>query len=191
MIQGMPTETVSKKLFTVDEFYRMGDAGILPEDHRFELIRGEIIEMPSPGPPHAGRVNRLIRLFTSRLGDSVIVSAQNPFLIDRYSLPQPDLALLKPRADFYQTEHPGPGDILLLIEISHTTFRYDAKIKAPLYAESSAIEYWQLDLKKDALVVRCDPQDGEYRSVRILRRGQTVAAQAFPHITFSVAEILG
>jgi hypothetical protein len=191
MIHGMATETIRKKRFTVDEFYRMSDAGIFPEDRRFELIRGEIIEMPPPGPPHAGRVNRLIRLFTSRLGESVIVSAQNPFLIDRYSLPMPDVALLKPRLDFYQTEHPGPGDILLLVEISHTTFRYDAKIKAPLYAESGALEYWQLDLKKDALVVRTDPQGGEYRSVRILRRGETVTPQAFPAISFAVDEILG
>jgi Uma2 family endonuclease len=185
------TETMNKKLFTVDEFYRMGEVGILPEDQRFELIRGEIIEMPPPGPPHSGRVNRLVRLFTSKLGDAVIVSVQNPFLIDRYSLPMPDLALLKPQSDFYQTEHPHPGDVMLLVEISHTTSVYDANVKAPLYAECSAPESWQLDLKKDVLIVRTNPKDGEYHTVRILRRGETITPQTLPDFTFSVDEILG
>jgi Uma2 family endonuclease len=191
MIRDMTTETVNKKLFTVEEFYRMGDAGILPEDRHFELIRGEIIEMPLPGPPHSGRVNRLNRLFASTLGESVIVSVQNPFLIDQHSLPLPDVALLKPRDDFYQTAHPGPGEVLLLVEISHTTVSYDAKVKAPLYAECAALEYWQLDVKKGVLIVRTEPKGDEYHSVRILRRGETITPQAFPNHSFSIDEILG
>src|SRR2546422_2929701 len=99
MIRSMSTETVSKKLFTADEFERMYDVGILPEDGRFELIRGEIIEMPPPKPPHAGRVNRLNQLFSLKFGRSVIVSVQNAYLIDRYSEPMPDIALLKPSDD--------------------------------------------------------------------------------------------
>lgn len=180
MIHDMTTETVTKKRFSADEFHRMCEVGIFPEDSRFELIRGEIIEMPSPKPPHSGRVNRLIRLFTSKPGESVVVSVQNPFLIDSYSEPFPDVALLKPRDDFYQTAHPGPDDVLLLVEVSHTTVSYDARIKAPLYAESGAPEYWQLDLQKDVLIVRGDPRDGEYHSVRILRRGEAVTPEKFP-----------
>src|SRR5438046_1208794 len=101
MIRSMPIETVTKKLFTVDEFHRLWDVGILPEDGRFELIRGEIMQRGIPGPPHSGSVNRLVSVFTSKLGRSVVVSVQNPFDIDRYSEPFPDLALLKPRDDFY------------------------------------------------------------------------------------------
>lgn len=191
MIRSMSTETVSKKLFTADEFERMYDVGILPESGRFELIRGEIIEMPPPKPPHSGRVNRLITVFTSKLGRSVVVSVQNPFLIDLYSEPFPDVALLKPSDDFYQTVHPGPNDVLLLVEVSHTTVSYDKNVKAPLYAESGAPEYWQLDVKKEVLIVRTDPQDGEYQNVRIFRHGENIAIGKLPSFSFSIDEILG
>ena len=187
----MPTETVHKKLFTVDEFHQLWDLGILPEDGRFELIRGEIIDMGKPKPPHSGGVNRLVTVFTSTLGRSVIVSVQNPFLIDLYSEPFPDLALLKPRQDFYANSHPGPEDVLLLVEVSHTTVSYDKNVKAPLYAECAAPEYWQLDVKKDVLIVRTDPQDGEYQNVRIYRRGESVTIQRLPGFSFPIDEILG
>src|SRR5712671_910525 len=101
MICNMSTETVSKKLFTVDEFERMCEVGILPEDGRFELIRGEIIQMPTPMPPHAGRVDRLNHVFSSKLGALVIVRVQSPVAIDTHSEPMPDIALLKPKDDFY------------------------------------------------------------------------------------------
>jgi Uma2 family endonuclease len=187
----MSTETVSKKLFTADEFERMYDVGILPEDGRFELIRGEIIEMPPPKPPHAGRVNRLTQVFSLKFGRSVIVSVQNAYLIDLYSEPMPDIALLKPRDDFYQTAHPGPGDALLLVEVSHTTASYDKNVKAPLYAESGVPEYWQLDVKKEILIVRTDPEDGEYQNVRIFRRGENITIGKLPAFSFSIDEILG
>jgi Uma2 family endonuclease len=190
MIREMPTETIHKKLFTVDEFHRMGDVGILPENTRFELIRGEVIEMPTAQPPRAGRVNRLIRVFTSRLGESAIVGVQNPFPIDRYSEALPDVAVLKPIDDFYQTKHPGPDDVMLLVEVSHTTVSYDKNVKAPLYAEAGVMEYWQLDVKRGILIVRTEPADKEYRNVRIYRRGETITPQALP-FTFSIDEILG
>ena len=188
---GMLTETVTKKLFTRDEYHRIWDAGILPEEGRFELIRGEIIEMPPAKPPHSGRVNRLNHLFMSRLGETVIVSVQNPAIIDDFSEPSPDLTLLKPREDFYTSKHPLPEDVLLAVEISHTTVRYDSKIKAPLYAEAGIREYWQLDVKKEVLVVRTQPAEGGYLRTEVLLRGQTVRLQALPAIVFSIHEILG
>jgi Uma2 family endonuclease len=190
MIREMTTETIQKKLFTVDEFHRMGEVGILPENRRYELIRGEIIEMPTPGPPHAGRVNRLNRLFVSRFGDAAIIGVQNPFLMDLYSEALPDIAILKPVSDFYQKKHPGSEDVLLLVEVSHTTVSYDSNVKAPLYAESGVPEYWQLDVKKDAVIVRTNPQDGEFRSVRICSRGESIRLQRLD-FTFSIDEILG
>lgn len=147
----MSTETVGKKLFTVDEYHRIGESGIFPEKARFELIRGEIIEMPMPGSPHSGRVNRLTRLFTSRLGETVIVSIQNPAILDMFSEAMPDVALLQSRPDFYTDSHPNPADILLLVEVSDSTVRYDSKVKGPLYAETGVPEYWLLDVKKDVL----------------------------------------
>lgn len=190
MIREVSSETIHKKLFTVDEFHRMWDAGILPETGRFELIRGEVIEMPLPGPPHAGRVKRLNRVFTSKFADSAIIGVQDPFLIDVYSEALPDLAVLKPSDDFYQTKHPGPDDVLLLVEISHTSVSYDANVKAPMYAESGVPEYWQLDVAKDILIVRTDPRNGEFHNVRIYRRGEMIALQRLP-FTLSLDEILG
>lgn len=187
----MSTETISKKLFTAEEFERMYDIGILPEDGRFELIRGEIVEMPPPKPPHSGRVNRLNHLFSSKLGGSVIVSVQNAYRIDRYSEPMPDIALLIPRDDFYEMAHPCPEDVLLLVEVSHTTVSYDKNVKAPLYAESGAPEYWQVDVKKEILVVRTDPEDGDYQNVRIFRRGENISIGKLPGFSFTLDEILG
>jgi Uma2 family endonuclease len=191
MIQDVITEQVTKKLFTVDEFQRMSDAGILPENGRFELIRGEIIEMPLPGSPHSSRVKRLNRLFTSRLGDSVIVSVQDPFIIDLYTDPFPDVALLRPRDDFYEAAHPGPEDVLLVVEVSHHSASYDKNVKAPLYAEAKVPEYWQVDVIKELVTVRTDPKENEYQTVRTFGRGETIRSGQLRDVAFSVDEILG
>ena len=192
----MPVETVTRKLFTVDEYHRMSDIGLFPEDKRFELIRGEIFEMPSARPPHSGRVNRLNhlfmnRLFMNRLGDSVIVSVQNPSILDEYSEPVPDVSLLKPRADFYSEQHPTPEDILLLVEISFTTLHFDTRIKAPLYAEAGIQEYWILNLPQNVLEIRSEPANGRYTRQEIFKPGQTVIPRAFPGVSFQVEELLG
>jgi Uma2 family endonuclease len=187
----MATETVVKKLFTVDEYYRMWDAGILPENKRFELIRGEILEMPPALPPHSGGVIRLTTLFTSRLGNAIFLSAQNPSRIDNMSEPVPDVTLLKPRSDFYAKSHPTPSDVLLVIEVSNTSVRFDTKVKAPLYAEAGIREYWILNIPKNGLEVRSEPVSGVYTRLEILKRGQTVSPQASPEVSFKVEEILG
>jgi Uma2 family endonuclease len=187
----MATETVLKKLFTVDEYHRMGDAGILPENKRFELIRGEIIEMPPPKPPHSGRVNRLNHLFMARLENKVVVAIQNPSSIDDMSEPVPDVLILKTRADFYSEYHPVPADILLAIEVSYSTVRFDTKVKAPLYAEAGIQEYWILNIPKNVLEVRSEPVNGAYTRHEILKHGQTVSPRAFPEISFRIEEILG
>jgi Uma2 family endonuclease len=191
MLMIMATETITRKLFTVDEYHRMWDIGIFPEDKRFELIRGEILEMPTAKPPHSGRVNRLNHLFTSRLGESVLVSIQNPSSIDDYSEPVPDVSLVKPRLDFYTSSHPLPEDVLLVIEISHTTLRFDTRIKAPLYAEAGILEYWILNIPQNVLEVFTEPVNGRYTKHEILKHGQTVSPLAFPEVTFRVDEILG
>jgi Uma2 family endonuclease len=187
----MATETVAKKLFTVEEYHRLGDIGMLPEGKRYELIRGEIIEMPPPKPPHSGRVIRLTHLFTSRLGESVCLSVQNPSSIDDMSEPVPDLTILKRREDFYETRHPVPDDILLAIEVSHTTLRFDTKVKTPLYAEAGIREYWILNIPKNVLEVRSEPINGIYTRHEILKPGQSVTPRAFPDLTLRVEEILG
>src|SRR5262245_32537193 len=120
----METE-VTKKLFTVDEFYRMGEAGIFGPEPRLELIEGEIIEMSPIGIRHMSCVNRATALFASRLAGKAMLSVQNAMLLSRYTMPQPDIVLARPREDFYSNQHIAPEDILLAIEVSDTTIGYD------------------------------------------------------------------
>lgn len=153
----MATETLHKKLFTVEEFMRVSEAGVFPPEGRFELIRGEILEVPPPDPQHAGRVDRLTRILSRALGDAFIVSVQNPAALDNFSQPMPDLKVLKFRPDFYVASHPGPRDILLAIEVSDTTMEYDVNVKAPLYADAGIPEYWIVDITNDRLLVHTHP----------------------------------
>jgi Uma2 family endonuclease len=125
---------VARHLFTVDEYHRMGEAGIFGEDDRVELIEGEIIEMSPIGSPHAARVKRLTQLLVRRLGTRAIVQVQDPVVLSQLSEPQPDLAVVKARADFYAAGHPQPTDILLVVEVADTSRVFDRNVKAPLYA---------------------------------------------------------
>ena len=189
----MSTETVTKKLFTIDEFQLIVDAGVFPPDTFFELIRGEIIEMANPTGPHIGRVNKLTRLFTSALGETVIVSVQNAVQIRQstpMSRPRPDVALLKPLPELFGPFEPTPDDVLLLIEISDTTIRHDRKTKAPLYAEAGIPEYWILNIAENILEVRTDPADGRYQRTEIFKPGQTVSPRELPGVMFDVDDIL-
>ena len=187
----MPTDVIAKKLFTVDEFLRMEEAGILSDDCRYELIRGEVIEVSPPGSPHASRVKRLNRLFNTRLGESVIVSIQDPVVLDRYSAPLPDVASLRPKKDFYNEAHPQPEDVLLLVEVADSSLNWDRTVKAGLYAETRIAEYWLLDVRGDVLIVHADLRNGIYESISTRRRGETVIPRHLPAFEFTVDEILG
>ncbi|MDQ3564751.1 MAG: Uma2 family endonuclease [Pseudomonadota bacterium] len=116
---------------TVDDYQRMGEAGILDRNARVELIAGEIIDMAPIGSLHAGTVKRLIRMLERTVGDAAVLSVQDPIVLGPYSEPEPDVALLKPREDFYTTAHPVPDDVLLIIEVADTTVRYDREVKVP------------------------------------------------------------
>ena len=175
---------------TVDEFQLMGEVGILPKTRRHELMRGEIVEVPIPGSAHAAGVKRLNQLFASRIGSPVIVSVQDPVQLDANSATIPDIALLRPRANFYCDAHPTPADVLLLVEVADSTAQWDATVKADLYADSGIVEYWLLDINRDILVVHRHPEHGEYRDVRICRRSETVVPEQVP-VEFTIDEVLG
>jgi hypothetical protein len=115
---------VKKRRFTVDEYHQMAQAGVLSEDDRVELIVGEVVEMAPIGSYHAACVKRVNRLLSSRLGDQAILSIQDPIRLDNQSEPQPDVALLSPRTDYYASTHPGPEDVLLLIEVGQGAVGY-------------------------------------------------------------------
>jgi Uma2 family endonuclease len=178
--------------FTVDEYHRMGEAGILSEDDRVELLAGEIVEMSPIGPLHAGTVDRLTALFSSRLGNRVIVRVQNPLqLRAEDSEPQPDMTLLRPRADFYTRAHPEAEDVYLVIEVADTSLEKDRRIKLPIYARAGILEAWLLDVEAQRLEVHRSPTSTGYQEVRVLQRGEAVALQAFPDLDLTVDHLLG
>ena len=133
---------VRRHSFTVDEFAKMGEAGIFTEDDLVELIDGEIRERAPIGSLHAGVVNRLNARLVELLGHSAIVGVQNPLQLDLHNEPQPDIAILAPRDDYYTTGHPEPGDTLLVIEVSDSSLAYDLHEKGPRYARSMIRELW-------------------------------------------------
>lgn len=122
----------------------MAEVGLLHEDSRVELIDGEIIEMAPIGSEHAGHNNHLLSLLAYHLHGKAIVAGQNPVILGGYEEPQPDIALLRWRNDYYRTAHPHAEDILLIIEISDSTLRYDHDVKIPLYAKTVSLKfgYW-------------------------------------------------
>lgn len=149
--------------FTVDEYQRMGDTGIFQEDDRVELIDGEIVEMSPIGSPHSGANIRLHTRLAQAVGAQAIVSSQNPIVLDTYSQPQPDIALLRPREDFYSSSHPTPADVLLLVEIAESSLRYDGEIKLPLYARHRIPAVWLVDVRNRQLVLFAEPSTEGYQ----------------------------
>ncbi|PYS10504.1 MAG: Uma2 family endonuclease, partial [Acidobacteria bacterium] len=148
---------VKKRLFTVEEYHQMAEAGILREDDRVELIDGEIIQMSPIGHRHMVCVNRANTLFIQAFGNGAVVSPQNPVRLTDWTEPQPDLVVFKPRADFYAKKEPVPEDVLFMVEIAETTLSYDRKIKLPRYAAAGIPEFWIGDLKNDILHVYRNP----------------------------------
>ena len=141
----IPCAPPSRHLISVDAFHRMGETGILGPQDRVELIDGEIIDMSPIGVLHAAIVDVLARHFGRRTGESVFVRCQNPLRLDDISEPEPDIAILRPRADFYMTAHPGAADVLLVIEVADTSLAYDLGTKVPLYARHGIPEVWVID----------------------------------------------
>jgi hypothetical protein len=195
LIEGEVVERVPvagcPRLFTVDEYHRMAEAGILSEDERVELIEGEVVEMSPVGSRHVACVNRLTWLLSRRSGDEAIVSVQNPIRLSEYSEPEPDLALLRPRSDFYAEVLPGPADTLLVVEVMETSGEYDREKKLPLYAEAGIPEVWLVDLAGECIEVYRQPGPDGYREVETKRRGEKLAPRTFPDVELAVDEILG
>ncbi|WP_254566223.1 Uma2 family endonuclease [Oscillatoria sp. HE19RPO] len=179
-----------KHKFTVDEYGKMAEVGVLKEGDRVELIRGEIIEMSPIGTRHAACVARLINLFMNRLGNRAIAWPQNPIQLGNNSQPQPDVTLLQPRDDFYATQHPQPADIFLLVEVADTTLEGDRAIKIPLYAEHHIPEVWLVNLPENCLEVYRQPTATGYQIVSTFYPGDTLSLQTFPDITINVNQIL-
>jgi Uma2 family endonuclease len=182
---------IARRSFTVAEYYRMAEAGILSADDRVELLDGEVIEMSPIGSRHAACVDRLNKYLNGVSRQHFIVRVQNPIRLDDYSEPQPDIALLRIRSDFYAEAHPNPADVLIVIEVADSSVELDRQVKLPLYAHAEIQEFWLMNLPEDAVEFYAQPVNGEYQIAKIFARGETVSSQVVPGLQISVDEILG
>ena len=169
---------VARQLFTVDEYYKMADVGIIKPTDRVELIKGEIIKMSPIKSPHSGMVNLLMeKLMGNKHGD-YIVAVQNPVRISDHSEPEPDLAVLKYRKDRYSKRHPRPAEVFLVIEVAGSSLAKDREIKKPLYAEAYIQEYWIVNLNDRQIEIFKNPFDGEYQEKHIILTGETASCNS-------------
>jgi Uma2 family endonuclease len=176
--------------FTIEQYHQMIRAGVFTEDDRIELIEGEIVHMSPIGSRHAACVNRLTRIFTLALGMRAVVAVQNPVRLGGTSEPQPDVALLAPRSDFYASSHPTASEILLLVEVSESTADYDRDEKLELYARTGVREFWLVDLQAGRLQTYRRPSGEPYGSVRTVAPAEAVSPEAFGDVSIRVADIL-
>jgi Uma2 family endonuclease len=190
MLDRMPVD-VDRRRFTVDEYQRMGDAGVFSEKDRVELIDGEILTMSPIGSAHCAVVDRANRALVLAAHMRAIVRVQGPIGLSPYTEPQPDLVLLRPRGDFYGAGHPRPADVLLVIEIADSSLRYDREVKALLYARSGIVEYWLVDLTNHSLTRYTTPENGTYHNVSIHEHGQVLAPSALPDCSIAINDLLG
>ena len=182
--------TREKRKFTVAEYYRMAEVGILHHTERVELLDGEIIVMAPIGEPHATVVDRLTLAFAEVSRGRFIVRVQNPIRLDAGAEPQPDLALLRRRADFYINAHPGPSDVLVVMEVSDSTLDFDREVKSKRYAAAGIPEMWVMNLPGDCLDRLDQPGPAGYARHTVFRRGDKSSPAALPDLEFAVADLL-
>ena len=182
------------KRFTVTEYHRLAELGFFEEDERVELIKGEIIQMAAKGTPHCVCETLLFRELIQLLLDRAMVRGQQPIIIRDHSEPEPDLTIVRSVHDNYLSSHPKPCDILLVIEISNSTLKYDREVKLPLYAEAGISDYWIFNLIKYCLECYSQPyQDSQgnfdYRRKLILLPNESVKLPSFPDLVLDLSKV--
>jgi len=180
-----------KHLITVEEYYRMAEVGLLAPDARVELIEGEIIDMVPIGSRHNRAVIHLTRLFTLAVGDLAIIQPQGPVRLGQESEPEPDIAVLRPRADEYGSAHPAAADVLLVVEVSDSTLHYDQEVKLPLYARNGIPEVWIVDLHNGELHFHRRPEAGSYLERKTTRTPGLAGLAALPGVQIDLSRLLG
>ncbi|MFN8632605.1 MAG: Uma2 family endonuclease [Chloroflexota bacterium] len=190
-VEQAPEMPVKRWKFTVDDYYRMGELGIFPPDARVELVDGDVYEMPPSGPEHAGKILRTDFRFTRLVQERAMVRIQSAVHLPDRSEPEPDLALVAPRDDFYESAHPTVDEIFLIVEIAASTLTFDSRQKAAAYAKAGISDYWVVDLVHRQVIVHRDPMDGVYQSVLAFSRQATLTLLAFPDLSIPVSDILG
>ena len=176
--------------FTVAEYYRMAEVGILKPDERVELIEGKIIVMPPIGPEHADNVDEFNEVLARYAPSRYRVRIQNPVRLSNESEPEPDVALLRRRPEGYGAAHPTPADVLLVIEVAHSSLEYDRNIKAHIYGRSGVPETWVRNLPEDCIERFTEPGPEGYAQHTVHRLGETLTPVSMPDLELAVADLL-
>ena len=188
--ENMAVEVAAaRRLFTREEYHRMFEVGILTENDRVELIRGEIVKKMPPGRRHRAFVDNLNQLLVLRLGGRAIVSVQNPVALSDDTEPQPDVQLLRRRQPPYKEQEAWADDTLLVIEVADSSLAYDRSTKLGVYAEAGVPEYWVVNCTAESIEVYRRPERDRYLDVRRVEGAETISLQAFPDVTLTLAEI--
>jgi Uma2 family endonuclease len=182
--------TVATRRFSVEEYHRMAEAGILKPDDRVELLDGDIIPMAPMSSRHAAVVSKIGRWLSRKLADHALIRTQLPVRLDDYSEPEPDIALVRFRENDYADAHPAPADIFLLVEVAQSSLTFDREIKIPQYARAGVSEVWLFNLEHQHVECFSEPGPRGYAVTRIVRRGATLAPHAFPHASANLDDLL-
>ena len=179
--------TVKPAKITIKQWHLIVDSGAV-DRRNYQLIAGQIFEMAPENPIHSGSIlrlsDRLKKLFTH---EPVIISQGHPITIED-SEPEPDIAILKYRDEYYCDQHPGADEVYLVIEIANSSLNFDRENKKQIYAKARIIEYWIVDLNSNALIVHRDPTGNDYNSIETKSTG-TITTVAFPRIEVEVEKI--
>ena len=181
---------VRRHRLTVQDYHRLGEAGVLRRDDRVELLEGQLVDMSPIGPRHAFVIDLLAKILIPAVGDRGWVRVQQPVVLDGGSEPQPDLVVASPSPRGYRDAHPRPDDVLLVIEVADTSFEFDSTVKRALYARAEVREFWIVDLTANRVLVHRAPGAGVYGLIEAVGTSGTVQAGALPDITISAATIL-
>lgn len=184
-------EVAARRKFTVAEYHKLIDAGVLGERERVELIAGEIYNMSPIDAIHAAHVKRLNQLLGQLLGERFLIGVQDPILLNDRSEPEPDIAILRRRDDFYAQEHPSPTDVLLLIEVANTSATYDRNVKLPSYAAAGVVEVWIVNIKRQMVEQYTQPDGDDYVNRQIVKQGTVSATHPELDLMLPVDGILG
>jgi Uma2 family endonuclease len=182
---------LAKRWISADEYERMGQAGIFRPNDRLELLEGEIYEMSPIGSLHAACVKFLSRFLNLHFSGALLVSTQDPIRLDDFSEPQPDVALLRWRDDFYRDSHPTPADVLLVIEVADSTVESDRRYKIPLYAKAGIKEAWLVNLPEEKIELYAEPLNGAYQINREFKRDEEAQAHSIADLRVNVAQMIG
>ena len=182
--------TPLRRRFTVAEYYALVDRGILAENDRVELLDGDIIAMPPIGDWHQSSIDRFTNLMLPLLRGRAIMRVQGPTRLNENSEPLPDVMLLRQRDDFYETGHPSPDDVLLIIEVSDSSVDYDRDDKLTAYARAGIPEVWIVSRQDRQIEAYTEPTEGEYANVRHARHGESIAPSALPDVVMEIDRVI-